>query len=69
MNYLGQAVSNVRSEDILSRLTSLFLSDESLDALKIGCFKYFERGGDCVAGPVGLLSGYAVFLFMRPSIR
>ena len=40
-------------------------SDESLDALKVGCFKYFERGGDCVAGPVGLLSGYTAF----PSAR
>ena len=49
--------------DLFLQMTSLFLSDESLDALKIGCFKYFERGGDCVAGPVGLLSGYAVFPF------
>jgi len=57
------------------RLTSRFSSDESLDALKIGCFKYFERGGDCVAGPVGLLSGWAIspqvvsrFLTEVPSI-
>ena len=32
-----------------------------MDALKVGCFKYFERGGDCVAGPVGLLSGQVNF--------
>jgi len=38
-------------------------SNESLDALKIGCFKYFERGGDCVAGPVGLLSGVSPHFF------
>ncbi|EKM51128.1 uncharacterized protein PHACADRAFT_263119 [Phanerochaete carnosa HHB-10118-sp] len=31
--------------------------DESLEVLRIGCFKYFERGGDCVNGPVSLLSG------------
>jgi len=38
-------------------------SNVSLDALKIGCFKYFERGGDCVAGPVGLLSGVSPSFF------
>ena len=54
------AVSDLHLVDLLPRLTSLFLSDESLDALKIGCFKYFERGGDCVAGPIGLLSGYVI---------
>ncbi|PSR97092.1 hypothetical protein PHLCEN_2v4373 [Hermanssonia centrifuga] len=31
--------------------------DESLAVLRTGCFKYFERGGDCVEGPVSLLSG------------
>ncbi|KAI0804658.1 squalene monooxygenase [Irpex lacteus] len=31
--------------------------DESLDVLRIGCFKYFERGGECINGPVSLLSG------------
>ena len=25
--------------------------------LQRGCFKYFERGGNCVRGPVSLLSG------------
>jgi squalene monooxygenase len=24
--------------------------------LKVGCFRYFERGGECVQGPVSLLS-------------
>jgi len=33
--------------------------DENLYVLREGCFKYFERGGDCVAGPVSLLSGLA----------
>lgn len=30
--------------------------DEDLAVLREGCFKYFELGGDRVAGPVGLLS-------------
>ncbi|KAK7465309.1 Squalene epoxidase [Stygiomarasmius scandens] len=30
--------------------------DEELEVLRTGCFKYFERGGDCVDGPVSLLS-------------
>lgn len=32
-------------------------SDDSLEVLRIGCFKYFERGGDCINGPVSLLAG------------
>ncbi|CAL1702618.1 unnamed protein product [Somion occarium] len=31
--------------------------DEYLEVLRIGCFKYFERGGECINGPVSLLSG------------
>jgi squalene monooxygenase len=37
-------------------------SDDSLDALREGCFKYFELGGDCVEGPVSMLAGYALLL-------
>ncbi|TNY17568.1 squalene epoxidase-domain-containing protein [Rhodotorula diobovata] len=38
-------------------LYSLFgADDENLEVLKTGCFKYFERGGDCIEGPVSLLS-------------
>lgn len=33
--------------------------DECLAVLRTGCFKYFERGGECVNGPVSLLSGIA----------
>ncbi|TFK48523.1 SE-domain-containing protein [Heliocybe sulcata] len=33
--------------------------DESLEVLRTGCFKYFERGGNCVRGPVSLLAGIA----------
>ncbi|GAA6063997.1 hypothetical protein JCM10212_000151 [Sporobolomyces blumeae] len=38
-------------------LYSLFgADDENLEVLKTGCFKYFEMGGDCIDGPVSLLS-------------
>lgn len=40
--------------------------DEELQVLRTGCFKYFEKGGECVNGPVSLLSGQ-VQLFL-PSI-
>ncbi|KAG5643931.1 hypothetical protein DXG03_009339 [Asterophora parasitica] len=33
--------------------------DELLAVLRTGCFKYFERGGECINGPVSLLSGIA----------
>lgn len=39
-------------------LYSLFGADDaSLQVLREGCFKYFELGGECVGGPVSLLSG------------
>ncbi|KAF8491937.1 squalene epoxidase-domain-containing protein [Gautieria morchelliformis] len=31
--------------------------DENLAVLREGCFKYFELGGECINGPVSLLSG------------
>ena len=31
--------------------------DEDLAVLQKGCFKYFECGGECIRGPVSLLSG------------
>jgi squalene monooxygenase len=34
-------------------------ADDDLAVLREGCFKYFELGGECVAGPVGLLSALA----------
>ena len=41
-------------------LYSLFgANDENLEVLREGCFKYFELGGECVGGPVRLLSGLA----------
>ncbi|KAF2144152.1 uncharacterized protein K452DRAFT_285390 [Aplosporella prunicola CBS 121167] len=39
-------------------LYALFAADDSaLKALQLGCFRYFQRGGNCVDGPVGLLAG------------
>lgn len=39
-------------------LYSLFAAnDRQLKALQLGCFRYFQRGGECVDGPVGLLAG------------
>jgi squalene monooxygenase len=39
-------------------LYDLFGADgEDLQVLRTGCFKYFERGGECINGPVSLLSG------------
>ncbi|PWZ01490.1 SE-domain-containing protein [Testicularia cyperi] len=41
-------------------LYSLFgADDENLEVLREGCFKYFEMGGECINGPVSLLSGLA----------
>lgn len=31
--------------------------DPQLKFLQFGCFRYFQRGGQCVDGPVGLLAG------------
>jgi squalene monooxygenase len=39
-------------------LYSLFAAnDRQLKALQKGCFQYFQKGGNCVDGPVGLLAG------------
>ena len=39
-------------------LYSLFAAnDRQLKALQKGCFSYFQKGGNCVDGPAGLLAG------------
>jgi squalene monooxygenase len=39
-------------------LYSLFAAnDRQLKALQKGCFSYFQKGGDCIDGPAGLLAG------------
>lgn len=40
-----------------SMLTQLPRTDPQLQALQTGCFRYFQLGGQCIDGPVGLLSG------------
>lgn len=46
-------------------LYSLFAADNSsLALLQRGCFHYFLRGGECVSGPIGLLSG----MIQKPSV-
>ncbi|CAN3358830.1 squalene epoxidase Erg1p [Diutina catenulata] len=43
-------------------LYSLFAADRNaLKILQRGCFRYFECGGSCVSGPIGLLSGMLPF--------
>lgn len=43
-------------------LYSLFAADSRpLKILQEGCFRYFLLGGDCVKGPIGLLSGMLPF--------
>lgn len=37
--------------------TLLTWLDYQLQALQLGCFRYFQLGGNCVDGPVGLLAG------------
>jgi len=32
-------------------------TDPQLKPLQRGCFRYFQRGGQCIDGPVGLLAG------------
>jgi hypothetical protein len=36
----------------------IFAADEKLRTLQRGCFKYFQMGGQCIDGPVGLLAGF-----------
>ena len=35
----------------------MIVPDSRLRALQLGCFQYFQAGGECIDGPVGLLSG------------
>lgn len=33
------------------------IPDAQLKTLQLGCFRYFQKGGQCIDGPVGLLAG------------
>ena len=55
------ACSTITIAPVVIRKTysrSRIATDENLEVLKTGCFKYFEMGGDCIDGPVSLLSAY-----------
>ncbi|KAJ8695622.1 Squalene epoxidase [Pleurotus ostreatus] len=56
-----QRKSLASTVNILSfALYDLFSADDPrLAVLQVGCFKYFELGGECVNGPVSLLAGIA----------
>jgi len=53
----GMSLRTVVSQPIHCVYVCLCDADEYLAVLRTGCFKYFERGGECVNGPVSLLSG------------
>lgn len=40
----------------VNNLDNCASSDDRLEVLKEGCFRYFELGGRCVAEPIALLS-------------
>ncbi|KAI1310214.1 Squalene epoxidase, partial [Mortierella claussenii] len=48
------AVINILAEALYALFSG---SDKNLMALRNGCFSYFQMGGECIEGPVGLLSG------------
>jgi squalene monooxygenase len=56
-HYQRKSLSSVIN--ILSMaLYALFAAnDRNLKALQLGCFRYFQMGGNCVDGPVSLLAG------------
>lgn len=51
----GELFSSV-SSDITLLLVMVLIGLADLAVLREGCFRYFELGGECVAGPVSLLS-------------
>jgi squalene monooxygenase len=48
------AVINILAQALYSLFAA---NDVYLRHLQMGCFRYFQRGGQCVDGPVGLLAG------------
>ena len=48
--------NNPTLHPLTSKLTKRS-SDPRLKTLQLGCFRYFQRGGACIDGPVGLLAG------------
>jgi squalene monooxygenase len=64
--FLKMRKRNVATINTLAMaLYSLFgANDKNLRVLQMGCFEYFQLGGDCIKGPVSLLSG----LNARPEV-
>ncbi|KAI8596288.1 squalene epoxidase-domain-containing protein [Dissophora ornata] len=48
------AVINILAQALYALFSA---NDNNLLALRNGCFSYFQMGGECIRGPVGLLSG------------
>jgi squalene monooxygenase len=48
------AVINILAQALYSLFAA---NDPQLKALQRGCFAYFQQGGQCIDGPVGLLAG------------
>ncbi|CUS07437.1 unnamed protein product [Tuber aestivum] len=64
INILAQALytlfaanGNPAAMFCLILLLMVFVTDNKLRVLQKGCFRYFQRGGQCIDGPVGLLAG------------
>lgn len=67
MPYSRRVTVSIPAYDIpcsIFRLINTLTLDEDLEILQRGCFGYFQLGGECVNGPVGLLSG----LIQRPMV-
>ena len=55
------AVINILAQALYSLFAA---NDANLRVLQRGCFRYFQRGGVCISGPVGLLAG----LIRQPAV-
>ena len=57
MVFLSHIQMRVYSHQFIGVANQLQFIDPQLKALQLGCFRYFQRGGNCIDGPVGLLAG------------
>ncbi|GME61710.1 Aromatic-ring hydroxylase-like protein [Neofusicoccum parvum] len=57
INILALALYALFAADAEIDLTFARPADPNLKVLQLGCFRYFQRGGNCIDGPVGLLAG------------
>lgn len=63
--YWARKQSTATINVLAQALYSLFSAqDENLEVLKTACFKYFERGGNCVNEPVAILGGISSSPFL-----